>query len=314
MSHQASCPLCGSSDVILNERIRTKDLVELYAKSLKIDVAPEFEHCPEINFYHCVECDLRSFLPAIGGSADFYKQLQQYDWYYLQDKYEYEYAKRYITQTDRVLDIGCGEGAFSHKIPTQDYVGLEMNQAAVEKGVQRGIRVINESIQQHSQENVGKYDTVCAFQVLEHICDLRAFIYSAALCVRPEGLLVFSVPSYDSFARNVVNFILDLPPHHVTRWSDKALSNIAEVFPLSVVEIWHEPLQPHHRRFYARTIASRAIRNIFRHPFSNVDLSLKSKMIEGAATFLGSSLRRGLIGFESLPTGISVTAVFSKHH
>jgi SAM-dependent methyltransferase len=312
MTDQVVCPLTGSLDVTLIERIPASSLVELYTRSLKINVASEFKHYNEIGYYHCTKSDLRFFFPAVVGSADFYGQLQHYDWYYLQDKNEYEYVSQYVKSSDWVLDIGCGKGAFRRRIPTQRYVGLEMSQAAIAEGIKTGIQIGNESVQQHSQENAGKYDVVCAFQVLEHVSDVNYFVGAAALCVKPGGLLALSVPSYDSFGRHATNFSLDLPPHHVSRWSDKALCNIANIFSLEVVEIWHEPLQILHRQFYAQTIACNALRSIVRHRFLNVDPSLRNKLITVAGGFLGSFFAKGLTGSELLPRGISVTGVFRK--
>ena len=312
MINQVVCPLSGSSDVILVERIRAANLVKLYARTLKIDVASEFDHYTEVGYYHCNESDLRFFFPAVVGSAAFYGQLQHYDWYYLQDKNEYEYASQYVKPSDWVLDIGCGKGDFRQRIPTQRYVGLEMNQAAIVEGIEKGIQILNESVQQHSQRNAEKYDVVCAFQVLEHVSDVHAFVGAAALCVRPGGLLVLSVPSYDSFGRYATNFSLDLPPHHVSRWSDKALRNIANIFSLAVVEIWHESLQILHKQFYAQTIASHALRSILGHRYLNVNLSLKNKLIAMAGGCLGNLFAKGLTGPELRPRGISVTGVFRK--
>jgi 2-polyprenyl-3-methyl-5-hydroxy-6-metoxy-1,4-benzoquinol methylase len=312
MTDQVVCPLSGSSDVVLVERIRASKLVELYARTLKIDVASEFNHYTEVGYYYCNESDLRFFSPAVVGSAAFYGKLQHYEWYYLQDKNEYEYAGQYVKQSDCVLDIGCGKGDFRQRIPTRRYIGLEMNQAAIVEGEKKGIQIINESVRQHSQKNAGKYEIVCAFQVLEHVSNVRAFVGAAALCVKPGGLLILSVPSYDSFGKYATNFSLDLPPHHVSRWSDKALQNIANIFSLAVVEIWHESLQLLHKQFYAQTIASHALRSIFGRPYLNVDLSLQNKLIARAGGCFGNLFAKGLTGPELLPRGISVTGVFRK--
>ena len=306
------CPLGCSSHVNLIEHIRTSDLARLYTASLKIDISPEFMGIDEIGYYHCPDSDLRFFFPSVEGSAAFYGQLRKFDWYYLQDKPEYEYANRYIRSSDWVLDIGCGEGAFARKIGTQRYVGLETSQAAIAEGVKKGINIINESVQQHCQGNAGRYDVVCAFQVLEHVSDARTFISSAVNCIRPGGLLVLSVPSQDSFARFVSNYYLDMPPHHVTRWTDRALHNIARVFLLTVEEIWHEPLQIHHSRLYAQTIAANTLRSFLRHRFSSVDPSLMNKLITHVAGFLGNLHVRGWTESDSPPRGISVTGIFRR--
>jgi hypothetical protein len=130
MINQVFCPLSGNSDVILVERTRAANLVDLYARSLKIDVAFELRPCTEIGYYHCTESDLRFFFPAVVGSAAFYGQLQPYDWYYLQDKNEYEYTSQYVGPSDWVLGIGCGKGAFRQRIPTQQYMVINVKHSS----------------------------------------------------------------------------------------------------------------------------------------------------------------------------------------
>lgn len=45
-----------------------------------------------------------------------------------------------------------------------------------------------------------------------------------------------------------------MPPHHISRYSDRALKNIAQIFDLELLEIYHEPIQSVHFDFYKATI------------------------------------------------------------
>ncbi|MGV2387332.1 MAG UNVERIFIED_CONTAM: hypothetical protein LVR29_00250 [Microcystis novacekii LVE1205-3] len=51
----------------------------------------------------------------ITGSENFYEKLQVFDWYYLEEKNEYDYASQFIKPSDSVLEIGCGKGSFCSK-------------------------------------------------------------------------------------------------------------------------------------------------------------------------------------------------------
>jgi 2-polyprenyl-3-methyl-5-hydroxy-6-metoxy-1,4-benzoquinol methylase len=78
-------------------------------------------------------------------------------------------------------------------------VGLEFSRKAKEIAFSNGIIIENESIQSHSVAHPAKYDVVCAFQVLEHVSEIRSFIESSIKALKPGGLLIYSIPSADSF-------------------------------------------------------------------------------------------------------------------
>lgn len=45
-----------------------------------------------------------------------------------------------------------------------------------------------------------------------------------------------------------------MPPHHISRFSDKTLRKIAKIFGLKLIGIYHENLQKEHFTFYAQTL------------------------------------------------------------
>lgn len=306
------CPLSGSSEVVLLEKIEVKDIINIYNKQLKIDVSEEFKDVKEIGFYHCIDSDLRFFFPLITGSEAFYEKLQNFDWYYMDDKPEYEYAKQFVQDSDVVLEIGSGKGSFLKKLPTKNYVGLEFSREAKNLAAKEGICIKNESIQTHALENLNTYDVVCAFQVLEHVEKVYSFIESSTLCLKPGGFLIYSVPSVDSFSKYISNFMLDMPPHHITRWSDQALQNIIHYFPLEPVEIWHEPLQLIHRKIYAEAVIKNSLFNLFKIKYKTIDKSLINKMVNGFSKIISQFTANGLTSYELMPRGISVTSVYRK--
>lgn len=306
------CPLSGSSNLVRVETIQTTDLKQLYGKSLKFDISSELLNLNEIDFYQCLESDLRFFYPPIVGSESFYEKLQKFEWYYQEEKNEYDYAAKFVKPSDSVLEIGCGRGNFAKKINTQNYVGLELSRKAKELGTLNNIFIKNETIQAHAANHPENYDIVCAFQVLEHIAEPRSFIESSLACLKPGGLLIYSVPSLDSFGKYVSNFTLDMPPHHVTKWSDKALINLTKYFPIENIEIWHEPLQPIHKLFYAETIFKLLLFKLFKKNIKAIDFNLTTKIIHLFGRMMGKILAHALVYPEILPRGISVTSVYRK--
>ena len=307
------CPLCNGSSVLTSERIPVERVVSRYKRLLGIDINDEFSDLLSIDYNRCSECDLGYFFPLVSGSEHFYKKLQKFSWYYMDEKNEYGFAQSFVNRTDNILEIGCGKGAFAKLVHGRSYLGLEFSKEAQYLATEKGIKVLNESIQDHSIKNALSYDVVCAFQVLEHVVDVCSFIESSVACLKTGGLLILSTPSVDSFAALVPNFILDMPPHHVTRWSDISYNKISKIFNLELIELWHEPLQDIHRNFYAQTMFAQAVMRLFRQENLVWNDSIAHKLVS-LACYLPAKLFSEILSFPLFhPRGISVTGVFRKH-
>ena len=198
-----------------------------------------------------MNCDLRWYTPQTAGDAKFYEDLQQVDWYYQEHKPEYDFARTLVKQADRVLEVGCGKGAFRKFLPENvTYHGLEFNQAAVKTACASGLDVKISPIEAHAAENPASYDVVCHFQVLEHVTTPLPFLQACVAALKPGGTLVVAVPSEDSFLRIVENGWLNMPPHHMTRWSDRSLKDAFSALHLVGAQFCHEPVADYHRDWY----------------------------------------------------------------
>ena len=107
------------------------------------------------------------------------------------------------------------------------------------------------------------YDAVCSFQVLEHVTRPGNFVAASCSLLRSGGRLMLGLPNAASFLRHQHN-ILDMPPHHMTRWTGEVLSHIQERFPLKLMRIAYEPLADYHVEGYVDAymglFASRGLR------------------------------------------------------
>lgn len=245
----SGCPLCGSQDNELIEQLDPEFIATLYKTRFGIDLAETAGRRVELRV--CADCDLRFYNPAWAAGERLYAKLQQFDWYYLEEKEEYGVAAPYVSENCSVLEIGAGFGAFSEKVQAKSYVGLELSDSAVAFAQQRGLFVYKSSIEEHAENLRNPYDVVCAFQVLEHVPNTRSFVEASLRCLKAGGKLIYSVPSEDSFPGKEVNNMLNMPPHHMTRWTDTALLRLGELFGLTVLEIRHDSLSDHHIRPHA---------------------------------------------------------------
>lgn len=305
-----ACPLCRSAETQLLEEIPASQLSDSYRRVFGYPPSQEFADICSIDYRRCGECDLRFFHPPVAGTESLYNALriQMGDHYYMQDKPEYEIARHWIGEGQSVLDVGCGVGAFAAAIPQSPYTGLELNSGAVAEAKLLGREVLKETIEEHSAKQPGQYDVVCSFQVLEHVSDVRGFLAGCCAALKTGGLLITCVPSFDSYLSSQTNALLNLPPHHLSHWSDLCLRQIGEIFPVRLEGIEHELLADVHLDSYTTTLVMTAFRGR-RHL---LDTSLANRLLTRVSWKLGKVLSGALQADSMRPRGHSVVASHRK--
>lgn len=233
--------------------IPAEKVINLYRKRLSISIDDEFE-TDYIELFECESSGYKFYHPPnLAGGGRLYEQLQKFTWYYMPWKWEHDIAQKYIREGDSILEIGCGNADFLYHLSQKyrvDLTGLELNERAIQTASQKGIKIVNQSIQEYSELFPEKHDFVCFFQVLEHIYNVQEFISSAVKSLRRGGLLVVSVPNNESFIRLDKKDALNMPPHHMGLWDKKSLTYLTEIFPLELLDMRNEPLQRYHLNWY----------------------------------------------------------------
>jgi SAM-dependent methyltransferase len=242
-------PLTRGKNVQFERNISCAFLVKEYMRKFSIDVSKYLDGLKSVSVYRCNDTGLRFYSPSnIDGDSVFYEQLQAFPWYYMNWKWEHEEVQRIISKNDKVLEIGCAQGAFVEVLEKSGVKvsGLELNSTAVKIAQSKGLTIFEETIEQHALNNREAYDVVCSFQVMEHIADLKSVIESSLHALNKGGKLIISVPNNNSFIKNSPYDILNMPPHHMCLWDGSSLKNIQNYFNLSIEKIIYEPLQPYH--------------------------------------------------------------------
>jgi 2-polyprenyl-3-methyl-5-hydroxy-6-metoxy-1,4-benzoquinol methylase len=321
LSSSAPCLLCGVHAKRVAQRLRTEKLVEAYRSELGLGLDLRTD---ELMYLICDACGLHFFWPAITGDEKFYGDLQKISWYYSAGKPEFHIAAAYVHSAHDVLEIGAGRGLFSREIKPASYTGLEFSPTAIELAAANGVRLLPETVERHAEQNAGRYDIVCTFQVLEHVANPRTFLDAAVTCLKPGGRLIVSVPAEDSFARFAFWDVLNMPPHHVTRWTDSALRSIARICGLRLVELKPEPFGRSTRGPYARSMANQWIAQRLGMEPKLLDERLKAPLFRvlarpAAAVLRGylslsssSSSSNSSLGSTSRRRGQAVLAIFEK--
>lgn len=226
-------------------------VVEEYKQQYNISVGRHFKGLDKIEVYECPDTGYRFFYPfSMAGDEQLYDELQQFPWYYLDWKWEYDKAPDYIPRGSKVLEVGSGEGKYLKYLKEKhdcDCTGLELNLQAVNKGKANGLDLRHELVQEHAKTHANSYDVVYYFQVLEHIADIKGFIEASVTCLKPGGKLLICVPNNEPFLfKTIKHYALNVPPHHMGWWNTKSLIAIAPYFGLRTEKVFYEPIKPYY--------------------------------------------------------------------
>jgi 2-polyprenyl-3-methyl-5-hydroxy-6-metoxy-1,4-benzoquinol methylase len=204
------------------------------------DVRVRLERCPA--------CGFGRFEPALPGNAAFYEAICDLE-YYVDNKWEFEQAIRDLQAAGarRILDVGCGSGNFlrllSRTDPSLRITGQDQNATLMRRLQIEGFEVLFDLPQDFAASNrFEPFDAVCMFQVLEHAAAPVAFLKDYIRLLRPGGLLIITTPDAAGPISNFPNALTELPPHHLTQWTEQAFRAGLPRLGTEVATVRKEPL------------------------------------------------------------------------
>ncbi len=300
-------------NTILLQELNPQLIIRLYKRSLGIDIQNYFKNIDKLEFREHIESGIRYFYPPITGDEYFYEQLQVNEWYYQKHKSEYDFVSKF-TQSKKVLEIGCGNGNFYNYSNALEYTGLEFNDKAINECQKKGLSVFKHTISDHKQGNSEQYDVVCSFQVLEHVETPIQFLCDSLKCLKNHGLLIVSVPAEDSFVTLARNNILNMPPHHLTRWPDKSFVFLEKIFNIKLLQLHHERLDDIHKKWFSGIVGREIISNLLNiKSHALLDDSITDKFLTKFGSLMGRFIKLAIKNDFLLPVGHTVTAIYRKN-
>lgn len=260
-------PLTGSNRVTLVARHPVRRLRHFYQETLGVDIERFIVGMDEVPQYRCDETGLEFYAPgSLAGDDAFYDAISEHEWYYDPDRWEHRTAADWVDGASRVLDVGCGSGAFlkllAEKHPECTVEGIELNPQAVADAQAQGLSVRLQSLDDLVAERPGAFDVVASFQVLEHVPDAGDFLRGLIQATRPGGTLIIGVPNNDGYVGltdNLLSWPLNMPPHHMGLWRESSLKELTRLFPLEHLRTELEPIDESSKGRLAYSRVARAL-------------------------------------------------------
>lgn len=202
-----NCPICNGKTQFIyefdNEPIMQNSLCDSLESALKTKRA-------KIVLYGCGDCGFifnTSFNQKDTHYSFQYDNSQEHSQYF--SRYLKRIAKwltkKYNLKNKKVVEIGCGKGYFLkllYELGVNNIKGFDPAYIDSDSLIDR--LVVKEYF---SPQNIRrKVDFIVCRHTLEHISDLKGFIFSITKCLNDKGIMYFEFPSLEWIIKNKVFF------------------------------------------------------------------------------------------------------------
>lgn len=203
----------------------------------------------------------------------------------------------------RVLDIGCGTGAFSKRLAENGYgvTGLDSSPLALEYCGKRGLTDVVAGDAATLPFPDDSFDTVIALDILEHLDDDRAAFAEWMRVLAPGGVLLITVP-----ALSLLWGPQDEKLHHKRRYTVSSLRDALD----NIMKV--ERVSYFNTLLFVPVLISRMVFRAFPGLLRNRDeLDMTSPILN---SLLGRifCLEARYLAHRNFPIGVSVLAVARK--
>jgi len=233
-----ACPICAGEGALLR-RLSAVYLADGLRRVF--GEAPPDGLVPDgYGLARCTACGLVYADPMTPGSAAFYAWLTGFPKYHARDRWEWDQMKRVLAAEGRplrLLELGAGRGdllADLAAVPGLATRGIDLSESSVAAARARGLDVRRAALEDILTDEAGTCDAVVLSHVLEHVGDPLGLMRGVIHLLAPGGRVLFSVPYSPMSREYLADDIMNLPPHHLTRWNISALRTLARVTGLAL--------------------------------------------------------------------------------
>lgn len=206
----------------------------------------------EFTLYECMKCEAQLWMPFQNPQSRWYDTMYSPEYLIknienpgIQREAHKKFLELYpeFSKETKILDIGCGTGEFIYELKKRgaEVWGIDFSKDAVYLAKRHfGLKKIYVASLEDflKKENLPKFDFVTFFEVIEHLDNPPDFIENIKKILKPDGKIVLSTPSRDRILINLTKS-WDFPLHHLSRWNEKAVSNLFQKIGYKVSNIYY---------------------------------------------------------------------------
>ena len=151
-----------------------------------------------------------------------------------------ESVVRSVKQSGRLLDFGCGNGAFARWMSEAGYDAVGLEPFSLGKPTEGDRLLLVREPLESAAPRLGKFDVITLWHVLEHLSRPVDVLGKLSALLATDGVLIVSVPNFKSWQSRVFRgswFHLD-PPRHIVHFEADTLEHCLRDAGLETKKKW----------------------------------------------------------------------------
>jgi SAM-dependent methyltransferase len=154
-------------------------------------------------------------------------------------RWEYEQFRLARLPGKTLLDVGCGRGDFALQASELGYqvCGVDIQARSLDAARKRVPGGRFDLLDVQVEPLPGPFDVITAFEVIEHLERPLEALSRVAAGLAQGGHLAISVPCIERRPFFKRLSVVDYPPHHLTMWTQRAITLLLKAAGLNVVYV-----------------------------------------------------------------------------
>lgn len=149
-----------------------------------------------------------------------------------------DYFKK-ITNLNRIIDVGCGNGHFLKVAKDLGFEthGTEFTDKAIELCEAKGIQMQKGVLNPENYDQ--RFDLITSFEVIEHINNPHGEVDNFHKILRKGGLVYVTTPNFDSISKHILkeNWTIVEYPEHLSYYTPKTIQQLFEQHDFKTLKI-----------------------------------------------------------------------------